>query len=408
MIKLNYCFDKSSTYLLACSFGPDSMCLFDLLRKNKVNFVVCHVNYHKRAISNLEEYYLKKICDEYNIKIEILDTSKLVKKGNFQNWARNIRYSFFKECYEKYNAIGLFVAHQQDDLIETYLMQKERCGYFSYYGIKEETIINEMNVIRPLLSYTKKELQEYDNINNVSYSLDVSNNEDVYKRNFYRHNIVNKLNDYDRKQILKEISFINEKLNKKESQLKHIYKGNKLDVNTLKELSKEDFSFCIIHYLENKNIYIPFSCSFLDELYKNLFSDKSNIEINLNNKYYYYQEYGEICVFEKYKEYCYKIPFIGEYKFDEFDLCLDNDSTDRNITENDYPLTIRNAKKDDKYLINGYEVSLRRLFIDYKMPKHLRNVWPVILNKDGKIIYVPRYRKTYVDNHKTLFKIKLF
>ena len=47
-VKLNYKFNPNEMYLLACSYGPDSMCLLDLLFKAGVKFVCCHVNYHKR------------------------------------------------------------------------------------------------------------------------------------------------------------------------------------------------------------------------------------------------------------------------------------------------------------------------------------------------------------------------
>ena len=92
---------------------------------------------------------------------------------------------------------------------------------------------------------------------------------------------------------------------------------------------------------------------------------------------------------------------------DEFDLDFSGDTSDRNIYPDDYPLTIRTIKKGDKYQINDYNVDVRRLFIDWKVPKHLRAVWPIIANKDDKIIYIPRYRKTFEDSHKTKFKISL-
>lgn len=136
MKKLNI--DKNKTYLLACSYGPDSMALLDKLIKEHFKIVVCHVNYHKRDISDFEEESLRKYCLDHNILIEILDTSSLKVVGNFQAWARDVRYEFFNTCYKKYDAAGLFVAHQQDDLIETYILQKNRNNYVNYFGIQEE------------------------------------------------------------------------------------------------------------------------------------------------------------------------------------------------------------------------------------------------------------------------------
>ena len=58
-------------------------------------------------------------------------------------------------------------------------------------------------------------------------------------------------------------------------------------------------------------------------------------------------------------------------------------------------------------MINGYEVKAKRAFIDWKMPLFVRKQWPVILNKENKIIYVPRYQKGYKRDKKSNFYVKL-
>ena len=90
-------------------------------------------------------------------------------------------------------------------------------------------------------------------------------------------------------------------------------------------------------------------------------------------------------------------------------MCIDfsKDSLRRNVFPNDYPLTIRNARADDVYQILGYTKELRRLFIDWKMPKSLRSRWPIIINKDGVIVYVPRYQKDFVAGENCNFYVKL-
>ena len=69
--------------------------------------------------------------------------------------------------------------------------------------------------------------------------------------------------------------------------------------------------------------------------------------------------------------------------------------------------TFRNVRFNDEYEIEGHLVPLRRAFINWKMPPSLRKTWPVILNKNNKIIYVPRYRKSFCDSHKTTFIINI-
>ena len=78
---------------------------------------------------------------------------------------------------------------------------------------------------------------------------------------------------------------------------------------------------------------------------------------------------------------------------------------DRNVTVNDYPLTIRRVHTTDKYKIKDYIVQARRLFIDWKMPLDLRDRWPCIVNCRGEIIYIPRYRANFTKDAKTNFYV---
>ena len=167
--------DKNYKYIVACSFGPDSMALLDMLIKEEFDIVVAHVNYHKRKESNLEEELLKKYCSERNVVCEVLDTAGLTCDKNFQEWARELRYKFFADLIKKYDAKAVLVAHQQDDVIETYLMQKKRGGFYKNPGIAEKTSIFGVDVIRPLLDYSKQDLLDYDLQNEVPFSVDSSN-----------------------------------------------------------------------------------------------------------------------------------------------------------------------------------------------------------------------------------------
>ena len=61
--------NKNKTYILGCSFGPDSMALFHMLYINHYSFVVAFVNYHKRKEADDEQKQLTEYCEQRNIKI---------------------------------------------------------------------------------------------------------------------------------------------------------------------------------------------------------------------------------------------------------------------------------------------------------------------------------------------------
>ncbi|MBR0033999.1 MAG: tRNA lysidine(34) synthetase TilS, partial [Bacilli bacterium] len=140
--------DKKKKYVVACSFGPDSMALLDMMKKENYNIVVAHVNYHKRKESDFEEQSLKKYCELNNLECFVLDTSSLKVTGNFQEWARKVRYEFFKKVLLENKCDAVVVAHQEDDLIETYLMQKSKKSFVAYYGIEKETVLFGVRIIR--------------------------------------------------------------------------------------------------------------------------------------------------------------------------------------------------------------------------------------------------------------------
>ena len=62
-------------------------------------------------------------------------------KENFQVWARETRYNFFKEIYNLEKCDSLLLAHHLDDSLENYLMSKERNSESWYYGIKQKLFI---------------------------------------------------------------------------------------------------------------------------------------------------------------------------------------------------------------------------------------------------------------------------
>jgi len=138
-------------------------------------------------------------------------------------------------------------------------------------------------------------------------------------------------------------------------------------------------------------------------------SKKPNIDIPLGIGFSLLKEYDTLVLSEQIRtqNYEFTLEKPGTLSTEYFEIDFSHGAEDRNITENDYPLTIRNSQPKDRYLVGGNLCEIRRLFIDWKMPMRLRASWPVVINKTGTIIYVPRYRKNFVDNKKSKFIIKV-
>ena len=397
--------EKNKRYLLACSFGPDSMALCDMLLKEGYKFAVAHVNYHLRAEADDEEIDLRNYCLTHGIAIYVKSVRENLGDNNLEAKCRDIRYNFFIEMVKQHGFDALLVAHQEDDLIETYLMQKRRKNLVNYFGIKEISYFTDVEIIRPLLKYRKKELLIYCRMFAVPYAIDKTNLEDHFLRNQIRHTVVEQMSVEERKQILKEIDDENEKLAEIFDKISKI-KTNKIE--EYNRLNETEFLYAIVSLGRRIKDDFTISKEQGNELRKVLLSDKPNVSLTVD----------ELCFIKEYDSFTIKEdvpPCDFEYFLNEpgvldtpyFSLDFTQDSSSRNVFPDDYPLTIRNARPDDAYKIKDYEKELRRLFIDWKMPVSLRNRWPIIINKDGIIVYVPRYQKDFVPDEKCNFSVKL-
>ena len=397
--------DKKKKYLLACSYGPDSMALFKMLLLEGYQFSVAHVNYHLRQESDLEMDSLSKYCKDNKIELFVLNVSEKINK-NIEERCREIRYQFFADILLKHQEIdSVLVAHHQDDLIETYLLQKKRKIIPSYYGLKMESRIFGINIMRPLLNYKKSDLMEFCKENDVSYSIDITNLGDHFSRNIIRHQIVMKMDDEQRKKMLEEIEKENQKL------LSYYESANKLVNLSNKDLLKlNPVVFRIYINKLAKEVFpnIEISNKVANQIRNVLSSSKPNVMTPINKDVVFYKEY-ETCFFdldinENGYFYVLEKPQILDTPY--FYLDFTSHSDNRNVNEQSYPIIIRNAHLEDLVPINNYLVKVRRLFIDWKMPLSLRKRWPIILNKDNEVLYIPRYQKDFVVDEKCNFYVK--
>ncbi len=398
-------------YILACSFGPDSMALFDMLLKQNYSFIVCFVNYHTRKESEIEEKSIKEYCLKYNIKLYVKNDVYFNsnKDGNFEAWARDIRYKFFRHISRIENTYATLIAHHQDDLLETFVMQKERHMLIPFYGISKETTLYDMKIVRPLLEYKKKDLLLYCASNNVPYSIDYTNLEDVHTRNKIRHNYVEKLSDEERNTLLKEIENINKKRNLEINEAKSYLSNNYVDLNAFNKIEDENVKLFILYFLiQRETSLYNISKSRLYEILKLIKSNKPNLEMVLNSDFKLVKSYDALKVNKVNTDdinYEVKLLEPGVLTTRYFKLDFLKDTSNRNITIDDYPLTIRSYKPGDYVEIKGIKRSVRRLFIDWKMPLNIRKYWPVFLDKNGRIIYVPRYQNDFKSNEDTNLEI---
>ena len=211
ILKKNFLFEINPKVAVAVSGGPDSMAIVFLLnkwiKKNKGNLIALIVDHQLRKDSNLEAQHIKKYLSQHKINSKLFKVNKrnVVKKTMRE--ARENRFNkLIKFCY-KNNIFHLFVGHHYDDNLETFLLRKIAGSNFEgLCAIQQKVNIENVQILRPLLQFDKKDILKYNKIHNIFFVKDQSNENLKYSRIIVRKFLLKK-NIY-KKQIEKDFQKI--------------------------------------------------------------------------------------------------------------------------------------------------------------------------------------------------------
>ena len=182
--------------LIAFSGGPDSVFLLHFLnkfkKKYKIEIGAVHINHLLRGNdSQRDELFCKTICEElsipfYSLRKNIKTYSKK-NKYSLEVAGRKVRYEFFEKISQANGYDKIATAHNADDNVETVLINLIKgTGIKGIAGIP----VKRKNIIRPILSLTKKEILDYLDENKFEYRIDASNSSNEFERNFLRNEVI--------------------------------------------------------------------------------------------------------------------------------------------------------------------------------------------------------------------------
>lgn len=181
----------SKQTLLAVSGGVDSMVLADLFRQSKLHFAIAHCNFNLRnEQSDLDQEFVEAYCLKHKIPFFTtrFDTVAFAKdaKLSTQVAARKLRYAYFYEILQNEAFDFIATGHHLDDNIETFLINLSRgTGINGLTGIP----LQNDKVIRPLLSFSRVEIENFAREIALEWREDASNATDYYVRNKIRHHL---------------------------------------------------------------------------------------------------------------------------------------------------------------------------------------------------------------------------
>jgi tRNA(Ile)-lysidine synthetase-like protein len=321
---------------------------------------------------------------------------------------------------DKYQASYLMTAHHGDDLMETILMRITRGSSLKgYAGFKKETKYENYELLRPLIYTTKDAILEYNQENNIEYRLDKTNDLDDYTRNRYRHHLLPFFKSENKNVHLKFLKF-SEELNLIEDYLEKqtlilidkIYINDKLDV---REFNKLDLILKkrIIEYILKKEYQDNISCIndlHIEFILKVCNQNKANQQISLPKKKTLIKSYNEL--------YFLKVSNINEDELILEDKLYLNDNTyivkvdETSIIKSNYvlrldskevklPLKMRYRKCSDKMAVknlNGTK-KVKDILINEKIPKDKRDSYPIIVDSNNVVLWIPGIKKSKFDKN---------
>lgn len=179
-------------YLVALSGGADSVALLLVLKELGYSIEAVHCNFHLRGEESLrDEQYCKELCEREDIPLHIahFDTKEYadLHKVSIEMAARDLRYKYFFQLKDDLQAAAICVGHHKEDSVETILINLLRgTGLSGMMGISPDA----NSIIRPLLSVSRQEIEQYLEERKVSYVTDSTNMIDDVVRNKIRLNII--------------------------------------------------------------------------------------------------------------------------------------------------------------------------------------------------------------------------
>ncbi|MDP8215832.1 MAG: tRNA lysidine(34) synthetase TilS [Candidatus Kaelpia imicola] len=190
---------RGENILLSVSGGPDSVAMVYILNelRSEIGFNMALGYFHHgiRKDSDKEQKYVEGLAavfkiDFYTKRSDIPLISKK-EKSSLEDTARRERYKFLISTAKRREFDKIAVAHNSDDQAETILQRLMRgSGLRGFRGISFKMDMDGVEIVRPLLSSSRKEIERYLEKNKISPCIDKSNFDTKFNRNKVRHELI--------------------------------------------------------------------------------------------------------------------------------------------------------------------------------------------------------------------------
>ena len=364
---------RDERVICALSGGADSVALlFGLyLLKDKLGIVpeAAHFNHQLRgAESDRDEQFVRQLCDRYEIPLHVGTARVKAGPKGLEAAAREARYAFFDSLGAK-----VATAHTADDNAETVLMHLVRGT-----GLKGLGGIAPVNgrYIRPMLNVTREQVLAFLTEYHLPYVEDSSNAGDAFLRNRLRHHVMPLLRQ-ENPCLAENVSRMAQRLRQDEAALAALARETQLPtVTQLRQMQSAVRSRVLERFLKENGVKEP-EAEHIALAESLVFSENPSARGQFP---------GGITIRRSYD----RLEAAADQSGDAYRmLCgpaqtLENSETVFTVRPIG-PVVVRSRQSGDEMRLSGGTKSLKKLFIDRKIPAHLRSSVPVVADDAGVI-----------------------
>ncbi|NER16358.1 tRNA lysidine(34) synthetase TilS [Spongiivirga citrea] len=248
-IDTNFPFLKKGKLLIAVSGGLDSVVLTHLLHSLSLDCTLAHCNFKLRGEeSDADEAFVIALGETLNFEVftQSFNTDEYASNSgiSIQMAARELRYDWFYDLSNQFGFDAILTAHHANDNLETLLINLTRStGIEGLLGIPEQN----NSIVRPLLSFDRKEIEEYAKKHELEWREDASNSDEKYFRNAIRHHIIPELEKLNprinrsvkqtQEHLADSWQLVEDRIEWLKNELEPEWSDGKLKIDKLKELS---------------------------------------------------------------------------------------------------------------------------------------------------------------------------
>ncbi|WP_026702323.1 tRNA lysidine(34) synthetase TilS [Salibacterium aidingense] len=437
-IKERSLIDPGSRILVAVSGGPDSMALLHFMKEKEkawnLQVLAAHVNHGLREeTAEEDEVFVQSWCKTWSIPF--FRTYVSVKKeiaekgGSIQERARQLRYNYLADVMKQEKVSILATGHHADDQVETMLMkQVSGRALLGDPAMKAERPFSSGKLIRPLLGVTKEDILQYCRTQKIPYQIDESNTSDKYTRNRIRQQILPALKEEDPRMqhhfqqyadwLADERAYLERRAEQKWKQ-QILYQDEHsvtISVNGVKALPLPLQRRGIHLILKYLCIYFnpELSVVHIDQFLALLQQDHPSFSLDWPGNICVKREYDTVTFFlnsnkhSAAKREAVELAVPGETVFGDYVFTADplqsedfSEATEHTLIckpeQLTFPLIVRPRQEGDRIRPLGMKGSkkVNRIFIEKKIPRAQRVNWPVVVDAQGTVVWVPLLKKSW-------------